>query len=88
VTDLATLRIFADMRQARLRLRGLDSPDVATRVRMIRDPEVFKALILLFYATEKLVSAPDEGVAFWHPPRATLTAAERKVERLRAEIGK
>ena len=68
---LAALRLFADMRQARLALRGLDHPDPAIRARKIRKPSVHKALCDLLFATEKLVATPDENAVFWHPGSET-----------------
>jgi hypothetical protein len=73
---LAPLRLFADMRQARLKLIGLDTPDPNARARLIRDPGVYKALIDLLFAAEKLVSAPDEHSLFWHPAREPMSEAE------------
>lgn len=82
--DLATLRLFADMRQARLKLIGLDDPSPGVRARLIRDPEIAHALIVLLHAAAKLVAAPDEGALFWHPPsERALSAAEKKLERTR-----
>lgn len=80
MTDIATLRLFADMRQARLKLIGLDSPDKRVRARLIEQPEVFKGLVDLLFAVEKLVAGPDESTAFWHPDRKTMTAAEKRQE--------
>lgn len=80
---LVALRLFADMRQARLKLIGLDTPDANKRAKMIRDPHVFKALADLMYAAEKLVATPDESALFWHPMRETLSAAERRFDALR-----
>lgn len=85
---LATLRLFADMRQARLKLIGLDTPDVAKRARLIRDPQVYHALCVLLLAAEQLVAAPDETALFWHPARETLTAAEKRFEKMRAGMGR
>jgi hypothetical protein len=80
---LATLRLFADMRQARLKLRGLDNPDERVRMRMIRRPEIYKALTVLFDAAEKLVAGPDEDALFWHPTREAHTEAEKRFDKLR-----
>lgn len=74
--DLATLRLFADMRQARLQLRGLESPNPKTRARLIQDPAIHKALTVLLFAAEKLVAGPNEDALFWHPSVEPLTAAE------------
>jgi hypothetical protein len=81
------MRLFADMRAARLKLRGLDTPDANARARLIRDPGVYKALVDLLFAAEKLVSAPDEGVLFWHPAREPMTEAEQRFEGLRTKVG-
>jgi hypothetical protein len=83
---LVTLRLFADMRQARLVLRGLDTPDVKQRARMICRPHIYKALCDLLLAAEKLVAGPDENALFWHPERETLTEAELRFEQLRQEL--
>lgn len=80
---LVALRLFADMRQARLKLIGLDTPDAAKRARLIRDPEVYHALCVLMGAAEKLVAGPDENALFWHPARETLTAAEKRFDKMR-----
>lgn len=80
---LATLRLFADMRQARLALIGLDSPDANVRAKLIRQPAVHKALVDLLHAAAHLVAGPDEGSLFWHPPREALTDAERRFEAMR-----
>lgn len=83
---LEALTVFGRMRAARLKLIGLDTPDKTARVRMIKDPETFKALIDLFYAVELFVSAPNEGDQFWHPPRAPMNKAERSAERKRGKL--
>ena len=70
------------MRQARLKLIGLDSPDKRIRARLIQQPEVLKGLIDLLCAVEKLVAGPTEDVAFWHPAREANTPAEKRVARL------
>ena len=80
--DLATLRLFADMRQARLKLIGLDSPDKRVRAKLIQDPQVYKALSDLLFAAEKLVAGPDEKALFWHPAREPYSEAEKRFERL------
>lgn len=84
---LVALRLFADMRQARLKLRGLDTPDKAARAKLIRDPEIYKALVDLLYAAEKLVATADEDALFWHPAREARSAAEKRFERLADEDG-
>jgi len=83
---LAPLRLFADMRQARLKLIGLDTPDANARAKLIRDPGVYKALVDLLHAAEKLVAGPAETDLFWHPARESLTEAERRFDAIRAEI--
>lgn len=83
---LVTLRLFADMRQARLTLRELDNPSPAVRARMIRDPKVHKALCDLLFAAEKLVAGPDENDLFWHPERESYGEAEQRFDRLRREL--
>lgn len=80
---LVALRLFADMRQARLKLIGLDTPDANARAKLIRDPKIFHALCVLLGAAEKLVAAPDESALFWHPARETLTTAEKRFEKMR-----
>lgn len=85
---LVALRLFADMRQARLKLIGLDTPDATKRAKLIRDPHVYKALVDLMYAAEKLVAAPDENALFWHPMRETLTAAEKRFDKMRGNYEK
>lgn len=84
--DLATLRLFADIRQAALKLRCLDTPHAPTRQRLIRDPEVFHALTILLNAAQKLVAGPDENALFWHPRREELTEAEKRFDKLREEL--
>lgn len=87
MTDpLIALRLFADMRQARLKLIGLDTPDASARARLIRKPDVYKALVDLLFAAEKLVSAPDENALFWHPAREALSEAEKRFEGLRGGV--
>lgn len=88
VDPLIALRLFADMRKARLALRGLDDTDPATRARLIRDPEIYHALSTLLHAAEKLVSTPDEDVLFWHPRRETRSVAEKRFDKLRAEFSR
>lgn len=79
VTDpLVALRLFADMRHARLQLIGLDTPDANARAKLIRDPAIFKALIDLLHAAEKLVAAPNEDMLFWHPARELYARAEAR----------
>ncbi len=83
---LVALRLFADMRMARLKLSCLDTPDAAKRARLIRDPAVFKALIDLMEAASLLVAAPDEDQLFWHPDRESRSAAEKRFEQLRRQM--
>lgn len=83
---LATLRLFADMRQARLKLTGLDSPDVNRRIALIRKPEVHHALRVLLMAAEKLVAGPDEQALFWDPAREAYTVAEARFDRMKKEL--
>lgn len=85
---LATLRLFADMRQARLKLIGLDNPDPAKRAKLIRDPAIHKALIDLMFAAKKLVAGSDEDALFWHPAQEARSTAEKRFDRLRAEMGR
>lgn len=85
---LVALRLFADMRQARLKLIGLDTPDARKRAKLIADPQVYHALCVLLGAAEKLVAAPDEDALFWHPVRETLSAAEKRFDKLRAGVAR
>ena len=80
--QLAALRLFAEMRRARLALIGLDDPRPSVRARMIRDPAIHKALCHLLFAAEKLVAGPDENALFWHPARDAYTAAEKRFDEL------
>lgn len=84
--SLVTMRLFADMRQSALKLRGLETPDANARAKAIRDPAVFHALCVLLQAAQTLVSGPDEDALFWHPARECLTAAERRFEKLRSKL--
>ena len=70
---LAVVRLFADIRRAALQLVGLDHPSADFRARLIRKPEIHKALADLLWAASQLSAGPDEAGLFWHPDREPRT---------------
>ena len=85
---LQPLRLFATIRQAAIDLKGLDHPDPKVRQRIVARPEAQAALVQLLHAAQQLVAAPDEDTLFWHPDREPYGEAEKRFEKLRAEMGK